>query len=131
MNRTLKIALYSLAAFSMLLSSGCGKSEKDTVNSDAFAMKSSISEIDTLKAALPAKNPHDLDAYTRGGSDALQSALKLVPSAAGKAKVQKASDEFDKELMPTILSGQYDPPAMSKKLDGIKAVLAEVSKEVK
>ena len=131
MNDKFRIVTCCLLVSAMLLTAGCGGSDKETYGSDSFAMKSALSTVDLLQSVLPAKNPYDLNGYSNSVSASLRSVIPIVPSAAGKAKVQKASEEFDKDMLPALQSGQYDPAAMSKKLDGIKALLQEVSKEVK
>jgi hypothetical protein len=87
--------------------------------------------IDALKDALPSKSIYEIPPASGKVSGALAKLPSIVPSAAGKAKAQKASETFEKELRPVIESLQYDPVAMGKKLDQIRAIVVEVGKEIK
>lgn len=115
----------------LLLTAGCRKSAQQQFASPSFLLESAIAGVDEMKVYLPRKDGNELTRATAGMSGALTKAVELVPSAEGKAKVQKASDTYEKELRPAIMSLNYDPATMIKKMDEIRATLVEVSKEVK
>ena len=130
MNRGLKITLCGAILCGVLLTAGCGKSAKDTYGAPSFMVESTLAVIDGLKAVLPKKSNYDLLGATARVSGALDHLPSIVPSAAGKAKAQKAAEMYEKEVKPAILSLEYDPAAMAKKVDEIRAVVVEVGKEV-
>lgn len=129
MSREVRI-IYSAALCGLLLATGCGKSAKDTYGAPSFMIESTIAVLDGLKKTLGTKDIYALQERTAKVSGALANLPSLVPSPAGKAKAQKAADMYEKEVMPAILSFQYGPAAMGKKLDEIRAVVVEVGKEV-
>ena len=80
---------------------------------------------------LPRKNGNEMSMAAPGTAGSLKAVIDLTPSPAGKAKLQKAYETFNTEIKPALLSADYDPAAMAKKIDEIKAVVVDVSKEVK
>jgi hypothetical protein len=130
MNRGLKITFCGAVLCGVLLTAGCGKSAKDTYGAPSFMVESTVAVIDGLKALLPKKSNYDLLGATSRVSGALANLPGIVPSATGKAKAQKVAEMYEKEVKPAILSLEYDPVAMAKKVDEIRAAVLEVGKEV-
>jgi hypothetical protein len=106
---------------------GCGKKQ----GSSSFLAESVTATIDALKDTLPSKGNYQVHAAVGTVSSALATLPGYVPSAAGKAKAQKAIDLYEKDVRVTIETLQYDTAAMCKKLDEIRAIVVEVGKEIK
>jgi hypothetical protein len=131
MKRGLTITLFGALLCVVLVAAGCGKSAKDTYSAPSFMVESTLSVIDGLKGVLPKKNIYDLGGATARVSGALANLPGVVPSESGKAKARKAADLYEKEVKPTLLTLEYDPAAMGKKLDEIRATVVDVGKEIK
>jgi hypothetical protein len=131
MNGKVTIILFSAVVGAAFLTAGCHGRAQTQYSSAPFLLDSAISGVDSLKMYLPRKNANELMSATAAVSGALKASIDLVPSAGGKAEVQKASETYEKELRPVIMSLDYDPVAIGKKLDDIRATLVKVSKEVK
>jgi hypothetical protein len=132
MNGTVKILFCGavLVLGAVLLTTGCSKSPQQQYASGATIFDGVITSLDQLKVILPRKNGNEMSMAAPGMSGSLSSLIALVPSPAGKAKLQKVSETYDKEIKPALLSVDYDPAAMAKKIDEIKAIVVDVSKEV-
>jgi hypothetical protein len=130
MNRKLAVALCCAVLSALLLAAGCGKSPQEKYGSNSFMVQSTAAVIDALKDALPSKSMYEIPPAIGKVSGSLAKLPAIVPSAAGKAKIQKASETFEKELRPVIETLQYDAVAMGKKLDQIRATVLEVGKEI-
>ena len=131
MNRAITFAVFGTVLCALLLTAGCGKSDKEQYSSPSFMIESTLGVIDGLKKVLPTKDIYQLSLTTGQVSGALADLPTYATSPAGKAKAKKAIEMFEKEVSPTIVSLQYDPAAIGKKLDEIRAIVVEVGKEVK
>jgi len=131
MNGTVKTILFSSALCMTLLTTGCHKSPKEEYGSASFKLEGTVSAINSLKKVLPRKDMYELQGAAGRVGGALQAVPDLVSSPAGKAKAKQAYDSYIKDVATPVMSLQYDPAAMAKKLDEIKATIMEISKEVK
>jgi hypothetical protein len=131
MSRAIEVTVFGTVLCALLLTAGCRKSDKERYSSPSFMIENTIGVIDALKMVLPTKDIHQLAATAGQVSGALANLPTYATSAAGKAKAQKAIEMFEKEVNPAVLSLQYDPAAMARKLDEIRAIVLEVGKEVK